>query len=289
MNAQGLIWGLVSYALWGFFPVYWKLLSNHSPAEILVHRMLWAFVFYLIVFLIVSRSKLFQIFKQTRRDWMLSITACLLLTFNWGIYIFAVNTGHILDGSLAYFINPILNVAVGVIFFRESFSVVLRIAVAAAALGVGFKIFSSTGFPWISLSLAFSFCAYGITKKLSRIPATTSSALEGFVGVIPAIAGVTYFTSSGGFISGRDWALFVGGGVVTGLPLFLFSFAAQRVPYSVLGMLQFLAPSLQFLVAIFLYGEVLTQNDVVTFGLIWVGILFYFTHQFWSFTSHKRA
>ena len=148
-NQKGLVWGFVSYALWGFFPVYWKLLQHVPALEILAHRMAWSFVFYLGIFLFVSHRDLRVFLSLGKRDWMLSSLASLLLAFNWGIYIYAVNTGHILEGSLAYFINPILNVAVGVLFFKEEFPLILRLSVGAAAIGVGIKILFSFGLPWM--------------------------------------------------------------------------------------------------------------------------------------------
>ncbi len=280
LDSRGLLWGFISYALWGVFPVYWKLLSHLPALHILGHRMAWSFVFYLLIFLGTSRQSLRSLFRQTRREWMLCAIASGLLTFNWGLYIHAVNTGHILEGSLAYFINPILNVAVGVLFFKESFPFMLKLSVLCAALGVGAKILVSPGFPWISLALALSFCAYGVAKKLLKIPARSSSALEGALSLVPAFLAISYFHAKlPEPMPAGTWALLIGGGVVTGLPLFLFSYAAQRVPYSVMGMLQFVAPSLQFLVAILMFHEPLSAPDLLAFGFIWVGVLFYGAYQ----------
>ena len=284
---RGLFWGFISYTLWGFFPVYWKLLADRSSLEILAHRMVWSFVFYLAIFMATAYSDLPKLLQQNRRDWLYSAIAAALLTLNWGLYIYAVNSGHILEGSLAYFINPILNVAIGVVLFREPFPLILRLSVGAAFLGVLYKMLYAPGFPWIALILAFSFCAYGVTKKVLKIPARTSSVLEGVVGVIPALIAVAYFQTHNEVpASAGTWLLFILGGVVTGLPLFLFSFAAQRVSYSIMGMLQFIAPSLQFLVAVLIFNETMSDQDLISFVLIWVGIGFYFGHQFMSL--HQR-
>jgi chloramphenicol-sensitive protein RarD len=279
-DKKGLFWGFISYALWGFFPLYWKLLGHRQPLEILSHRMVWSFVFYALMFTGFSYRQFPSLISQSKRDLKLSALAATLLTVNWGIYIYAVNSGHVLEGSLAYFINPILNVAVGVLFFKEPFPLALKLSVAFAALGVLAKIWYTTGFPWISLVLAFTFCAYGVTKKLLRIPAMTSSVLEGAFGFLPAAVAIFYFSAQDPSpISTSTWFLFVMGGVVTGLPLFLFSYAAQRVPYSIMGMLQFIAPSLQFLVAVAVYHENFGFHDFVAFGFIWIGIFFYMIHQ----------
>lgn len=290
LDSQGLMWAFSSYVMWGIFPIYWKLLHSLSAPEILTHRMLWSFVFYLLIFLATSYKQLPTLFRQSKRDWAMSAVAAVLLAINWGIYIYAVNSGHILEGSLAYFINPILNVAVGVIFFKEEFPLVLRLSVGFAALGVGAKIFFSSGFPWISIVLALTFCAYGVTKKLLKIPARTSSVLEGAVSALPALAGVIYFqTQDAPMYSGQIWFLLIMGGVVTGFPLFLFSYAAQRIPYSILGMLQFTAPTLQFLVGLLMYNENFGSSEMVTFGLIWIGISFYLVFQAFQYYRAREA
>lgn len=289
-DGAGLIWGLASYAMWGFFPVYWKLLASVPALEILAHRMIWSFVFYLLLFMGASFRKLPSLLKQTPRDWALSAVASVLLALNWGIYIYAVNSGHILEGSLAYFINPLLNVAVGVLFFRESFPWMLKLAVLFAALGVAAKIFFSATFPWISLVLAATFCAYGVTKKLSRIPASTSAVLEGAVGLLPALLAVFYFQQVNPVeYPGSLWFLLIMGGAVTGLPLFLFSYAAQRVSYSILGMMQFLAPSLQFAVGVFIYHEAIGPRDLASFGAIWIAVVFYFSYQIYNWRRIRTA
>lgn len=303
-NRSGLTWGFISYVLWGVFPLYWKLLEDRSPFEILFHRMLWSFVFYLFLFLIfkhkqiinsfrktkwdgifslfrqIRRDKIFSLFKQTRRDWIFSFLAAIILAFNWGLYIYAVNSGHVLESSLAYFINPILNVIVGVVFFKESFPPILRWAVVLAAIGVLLKIFLTSGASWISLTLAVTFCIYGVIKKLIKIPALSSSVLEGVVGFLPAVIGVIYFLHEGEvLITPKIWFLFVFSGAVTGLPLFLFSYSAQRVPYSIMGMLQFIAPTLQFLVGIGVYHEAFGLRDLISYGFIWMSGGLYLTYQ----------
>lgn len=256
------------------------MLQGTSALEILAHRMAWAFLFYLAIFLFFSDQKVTTLFQQSLRDWLLSVIAGMLLSLNWGIYIYAVNSGHILEGSLAYFINPILNVAVGVFLFKEPFPLALKLSVGFAAVGVATKVGLSTEFPWLSLALAFSFCIYGITKKVLRIPALTSSVLEAMIGFVPALIAIAYFqfhqTEPTSF---TKWLLFAGAGVVTGLPLFLFSYSAQRIPYSIMGILQFVAPSLQFLVAVLIFKEPLSEASILSFVFIWIGMSFYLAHQ----------
>lgn len=277
MDKTGLAWGLVSYSMWGFFPIYWKFLLKFNYFEILTHRLIWSFVFYFLLLLpLLKNIDLKSLLKK--REVLLSLLAASLLTVNWGIYIYAVNSGHILEGSLAYFINPILNVAIGVLFFKELFPWPMRLAVIFASTGILYKISFIAGFPWISLTLAFTFGLYGVTKKLSRLPVRVSSALEGSFFFIPALCFAVYFNSRHlGEVTWVDWVLLVGSGPVTGLPLFLFSFAAQRIPYSIMGILQFLAPSLQFLVGVFMFNEALSQANLIAFSLIWIAVTFYLT------------
>ncbi|MBX3020525.1 MAG: EamA family transporter RarD [Bdellovibrionales bacterium] len=279
MSSRGLIWGFISYALWGFFPLYWKLLSHRPAGEVLAHRMAWSFVFYLGIYLFFSGVPAKAIFSQSRRDWILSTLAGLILAFNWGLYIYAVNTGRILEGSLAYFINPILNVTVGVVFFREGFPLILKLSVACAAVGVALKIAYAHEFPAIALALAISFCAYGLIKKLLKIPPTTSSVLESITLFLPAVAAALYFQGHSLPASTGTWLLFAASGVVTGLPLFIFAYAAQRVPYSVMGMLQFIAPTLQFIVGVWVYNEAFNREQILAFGFIWIGVVLYMGYQ----------
>jgi len=281
MSKPGLFWGFVSYVMWGLFPLYWKLLKERPAVEVLSHRFVWSFVFYLLIVLFFARRDLLALFRQTKRDWLLSTLSAFFLGINWGVYIYAVNSGHILEGSLAYFICPILNVVIGVSFFKEAFPTVLKISAAAITVGVLIRIFLAPNFPWLALIIATSFSFYGITKKLLKIPVMTSSLMEGTVGLLPAIAAVLYFARSPELapLTEHLWILLIAGGAVTGLPLFLFSFAAQKIPFSIVGMLQFIVPTIQFILAIWVYGESFGPNDLLAFGFIWLGMGFYLSYQ----------
>ena len=277
MSKPGLFWGFISYVMWGFFPLYWKLLKERPALEVLSHRIVWSFVFYLVIVLFFARRDLLAFFKQTRRDWLLSTLSAFFLAINWGVYIYAVNSGHILEGSLAYFICPILNVVIGVLFFKEAFPTVLKVSVAAIAVGVLIRIALAPTFPWLALIIASSFSFYGITKKLLKIPVMTSSLMEGTIGLAPAIAAAYYFSSASTLppLTGHLWILLIAGGIVTGLPLFLFSFAAQKIPFSIVGMLQYIVPLIQFALAVWIYDEAFGTNDFIAFGFIWLGMALY--------------
>lgn len=280
LDRTGVSVALLSYFLWGFFPIYWKFLKHIEAPEILVHRMIWSFVFYFVLIKLTTPWPNRQIFGQRPFDWGLGLLAGVLLSVNWGIYIYAVNAGHVLEGSLAYFINPLLNVLIGVLFFSEELPRALLWAVILAGCGVLFKIVSAGVFPWISIVLAVTFCLYGVVKKKLTVEPRISSVLEGASVLVPAVALAFYYRSQSSFsLTGLDWLLFIFSGVVTGLPLFLFSVAVQRVPYSFLGMVQFVAPTLQFLVGYYLYGETVNLGGWISFGFIWLGAGIYLQHQ----------
>lgn len=290
IDRASLAWGFLSFVLWGLFPLYWKLLKDRPATEVLAHRFIWSFPFYAVLFAVSSRQSIFSVFRHPKRDWLLATLATAFLAINWGLYIYAVMAGRILESSLAYFINPLLNVVVGVVFFGERFPLTLKLATGFAAIGVCLKIALSSTFPTVALILAFSFCAYGVIKKSLKIPAAASSVMEGFIGLLPALAWLVYLQvgatgtgvnsiGSAQPITASTWALFVGAGVITGLPLFLFSFAAQRVPLTLIGPMQFISPSLQFLVGALVYHEPFGTNQLIAFAFIWFGILFYIANQ----------
>lgn len=273
---------LLSYFFWGFFPIYWKYLGHLEAIEVLLHRVIWSFVFYAVLLKATSGLNLSLVFKQSQKDWGLSFLAAILLSLNWGLYIYAVNTGHILEGSLAYFINPMLNVFVGVLLFKEVLPTALKISISIAAAGVAWRIWAVDGVPWISLVLAFTFCGYGILKKMLKIQPRLSSVMESLSILLPALALAYLFRMRSPVeeLSTSDWALLICSGAVTGIPLYLFSVAAQRVPYSFLGMNQFIAPSLQFLVGYYMYQEQVSFASWISFFLIWVGAGIYLVYQF---------
>lgn len=270
---------LVSYIAWGFFPIYWRFLHAVPAVETLAHRMLWSAVFYAFLFAALQgRSGLRVLLRQSAQHWLASATCALLIAINWGVYVYAVNSGQILQGSLAYFINPLLNVFVGVLFFKESFPTPLKIAVAFATAGIMVQAFGSPTFPTIALTLAVTFCIYGVVKKMLQIPANISSVMEGISSLPFALGAAIYFSTARPVpLSTQELLLLVGGGFITGLPLYMFSIAAQKLPYSVMGVMQFIAPSLQFCVGLFIFGEKLDTSQVMAFILIWVGIGIYLT------------
>lgn len=280
---KGLIYAITTYIIWGFFPLFWKLLEQVNSIEILLSRIIWSFVFTtLFIFLIGQRKTLFQDIKslwiEKRSFWSL-MAASFVISCNWYIYIWAVNHDHVIDTSLGYYINPIITVLCGMIFFKEKLSRAQIAAVVFAFIGVGIMTVSYGKIPWISLLLAFTFATYGVLKKKVPLNETRGLAIETMF-VLP-IALVYYIylmsTSETSFMKvdlKLDLLLMVGG-VLTAFPLILFAKGAKRLPQSILGFIQYLSPTLILFLGIVLYREPFTKIDLLSFSFIWVGILIF--------------
>lgn len=274
---SGYIYATLAYLGWGFFPIYWKFLKHIPALEILCHRVIWAFLFYTVV--VCVKDKTWKIFwpasPKTTRNLLL---AGILLMANWFVYIYAVNSNQIVESSLGYFINPLVNIAIGVLVLKEKLSWLQKLATACAGAGVLLISWDQGHLPWIALFLAFSFSIYGLIKKLNPVPGMHSSQFESFV-ILPVAFGLLWFQKDLVGVSpfplefGFDWqtgSLLAGSGIITGLPLIFFAEAAQRMPFYLLGFFQFLAPTIQFLSGVLLYGEPLTPLKIKGFIFIWV-------------------
>jgi chloramphenicol-sensitive protein RarD len=290
LDRRAITLAVSSYFTWGLFPIYWKFLARLSAVEILAHRFIWSFVFYALVFWFSSsKNSGFKILlRQDRKGWIAAALSALLLGINWGFYIFAVNSGQVLQGSLAYFINPLMSVAVGVVLFNEAFPAVLKLAIALASVGVIYQAAFTTVFPWIALTLATSFCIYGVIKKNLKVPPELSSLMEGVTGLVPALVAAYWIRQNSDVsLTYQEWALLIGSGVVTGMPLFFFSSAAQKLPISLMGMLQYIGPTLQFFVGAFIFGEELKLSSLISFLFIWSGVGFYLAYQIGRMRMNK--
>lgn len=273
----GTIYALLAYLAWGFFPIYWKFLKHVSPAEILCHRVVWAFVFYSLI-IGIKQKKLKIYWPETKNKfWSLTAAATLLMT-NWFVYIYAVNSNQIVESSLGYFINPLINIAIGVFVLKETLNIYQRVATLLAFIGVSIISLDQGHLPWIALFLGISFSLYGLTKKLNPTPALESNQYESLIMVPVALAILCFqwqwgeappypFSAQADISTG---ALLVGAGFVTGLPLIFFAEAAQRLPFYLLGFFQFLAPSLQFMTGVFIFSEPLSKTKLFGFVFIWM-------------------
>jgi chloramphenicol-sensitive protein RarD len=288
---RGLWVAIASFVLWGLMPLYWHLLKMVPSLQIVAHRVVWSTLLVVAWLLWKSgRGWLRAALARPRAAWMLALSGA-LIGFNWSLYIWAVNAGHVVESSLGYFINPLLNVVLGVVFLHERLSRVKWLAVAFAAAGVAWLTVQFGQPPWIAICLALSFALYGLLRKLLAIDAVAGLGVESVYLFLPAIAVVAWgeMHGQGGFLplngvdawgAGAD-ALLIFGGALTALPLIGFAFAVRRVPLSVVGLLQYIAPTLQFLTGVFVFHEAFDQQRLVGFVFIWIGLAIFASESVW--------
>ncbi|MEU9975844.1 EamA family transporter RarD [Streptomyces sp. NPDC051014] len=272
----GLVNGFAAYGMWGLVPLFWPLLKPAGSLEILAHRMAWSLVFVAVALAFVRRwAWAGELLRQPRRLALVAVAAA-VITVNWGVYIWAVNAGHVVEASLGYFINPLVTIAMGVLLLKER----LR-PVQWTAVGVGLTavVVLAVGYgqpPWISLVLAFSFATYGLVKKKVNLGGVESLAAETAIQFLPALGYLLWLAGHGESSFVNDGAghaaLLASTGIVTALPLVCFGAAAIRVPLSTLGLLQYLAPVFQFLLGILYFHEAMPAERWAGFALVWVAL-----------------
>ena len=275
---QGFALGVAAYGLWGVLPVYFKALRSIDSVDIVAHRIVWS-VPVLAALLSFSGTwgEVREALRNRRVVILLTVTA-LLIGGNWLLYVYAVNSGHILAGSLGYYLNPLANVLLGRIVLKERLTWLQWAAVALAAAGISALAIGALGQLWISLTLCVSFATYGLLRKIAPVDAVAGLAIETAI-LLPFAAGwLLWGLAVGSPIFGTSQfhvVLIALAGIVTATPLLLFTAAAKRLRYSTLGMLQFLAPTLQFLLAVSIYGEPFTRAHAIAFGAIWAALALY--------------
>lgn len=277
---QGLWFAIASFVLWGLMPLYWHLLKVVPSLQIVAHRVIWSALL-VVAWLLWTQGRgwLRAALARPRAAWMLALSG-LLICFNWSLYIWAVNAGHVVESSLGYFINPLLNVLLGVVLLHERLSRAQWISVALAAAGVAWLTFQFGEPPWIAICLALSFALYGLLRKLLAIDAVAGLGVESVYLFVPALVGLLWFESQGqgGFFTawgaGVD-ALLIFGGALTALPLIGFAYAVRRVNLSTVGLIQYIAPTLQFLTGVFVFHEAFDRNRLIGFAFIWVALAIY--------------
>lgn len=276
---KGVLYGIGAYVLWGFFPIYWKFLHEVPALQVIGHRISWSFILLLVYILLTGQWAGFRSAAFKRKTIGIYSVAAVLLSFNWLIYVWGVNAGFIVETSLGYFINPLLSVSLGVLFLRERLRPVQWIPVGLAALGVGYLTFVYGRLPWIALSLAFTFGFYGFVKKLSPLGSLHGLTLETAI-VFPLAlvylsvteaGGNGVFLHSGAFVD----VLLIGAGLVTTIPLLMFASAAKQIPLTIVGLLQYIAPTLQFLIGVFVYKEPFDLAHFLGFAIVWVALIIF--------------
>ena len=274
---QGLLAAAAAYLIWGLFPIYWRLLDGVPTLEIMAHRIVWCAL--LVVTYLSARDGAAWLRRLNRKlMWMLCGSA-LAISVNWWLYIWAVNHGHIVETSLGYFINPLVSVLLGVFVLREKLNRAQWAAVSVATAGVIYLTLSAGHPPLIALALAFSFATYGLIRKLAVVPAIEGLAVESGLLFLPALALVFWSQAQGtaqfGHGGSHITALLILAGMITALPLVLFAYGARRIPLTMVGLLQYLAPSLQLACGVLLYGEPFTHVQMLGFSCIWAALAIY--------------
>ncbi|CAI2508632.1 EamA family transporter RarD [Serratia liquefaciens] len=276
---QGIFFALAAYFIWGIAPAYFKLIQQVPADEILTHRVIWSF-FFMLALITLGRnwSQVRAACHNRKRLFLLAVTA-LLIGGNWLLFIWAVNNHHMLEASLGYFINPLVNVLLGMLFLGERFRRMQWIAVVLAFAGVLIQLWQFGSLPIIGLGLAFSFAFYGLLRKKIAIDAQTGMLIE-TLWLLPVAAAYLFLfaDSPTSHLSANPWSLnllLVAAGIVTTVPLLFFTAAATRLRLSTLGFFQYLGPTLMFLLAVTFYGETVGQDKLVTFGFIWAALLLF--------------
>ena len=276
---KGILSGISAYVLWGLFPAYWKLLQHVPALQLIAHRVIWSFVL-LFIFILVTkrRDQFFEMINQPKVIWIYLVSA-LLIGANWLVYIWGVNGGFIVETSLGYYINPLVSVLLGVVFLRERLRGFQWLSIGLAAAGVIYLTVIYGKLPWISLSLAFSFGIYGFIKKTAPLNSLHGLTLETGILFVPALLLLIFAESNGEGVFLHTGVgsnlLMVSAGLVSIIPLLLFSSAAQSIPLSMLGFLQYIAPTLQLMLGVLVYDEPFSHIQWVGFGLVWVALALY--------------
>jgi chloramphenicol-sensitive protein RarD len=284
MSNKGILSAFGAYLIWGLFPIYWKLLQRVPAIQLIGHRIIWSFVLLALFLLITREWKELCRLAANGRVIGIYVLAAVLVGFNWFIYVWAVNSGYILEASLGYFINPLFSVLLGVIFLRERLRLLQWVSVGLAAVGVVYLALEYSRPPWIALGLTVTFGFYGLVKKKAPLGPIHGLTLESGFLFLPGLLFLGYqeWIGHGAFLHlgiGPD-LLMAGAGLVTTIPLIMFTYAAQRVPLSTVGLMHYITPTCQFLLGVLVYGEVFNKDQAAGFGIVWIALALFCIESF---------
>ncbi len=289
MKNKGFWLAVGAYFTWGLFPMYWKALQQVPAMQLLGHRIVWSFLFMMGLLLLLRQGRSFLTEIASPRILLVYGIAAVFLAINWLTYVWAVNAGYIVETSLGYFINPLLSMLLGVVILRERLRPLQWIPVGLAAAGMLYLTFAYGNFPWIGLTLALSFGIYGFVQKVAPLNSLHSVALETMILFLPAVLYLVYTEAAGqGIFLHSDPGsnlLMIGAGVVTALPLLMFAAATQRITLFLIGVLQYIAPTMYFLIGVLVYGESLTAERLTGFAIIWVALILFAVE---GYLSHRN-
>ncbi|MCD2517735.1 EamA family transporter RarD [Massilia sp. G4R7] len=290
---SGILSAALAFLCWGLFPIYFHAIGDVPPLQILAHRMLWSLAFLLLVLAFRRQWKWLALVRQPRVFWSF-VASAVLLSANWLVYIWAVKNGHVIEASLGYFINPLVNIMFGYLLLKERMRPAQWGAIAIAALGVAWLTWQSGSVPWIALFLAASFGGYGLLRKTAALGALEGLSFETMV-LFPIAAGYVgwlTFTGDNAFInthSDMTRALLVAAGPITAIPLLLFATGARKIPLSILGLLQYLSPTLQFLLGVWMFHEAFSSDRLVGFLMIWGALLLFAGEGLWRSRAANKV
>ena len=275
-NKLGLLFGVSAYSLWGTFPLYWPLLEPANPLEIVSHRAVWTLVF---CFIVLAATKALKSTLATLKRPTVAVKlflSSMLISVNWLVYIWATNNEHVVEASLGYYINPLIIIGFGVIFLKEKMRPLQWAAVAIATLGVLVLTFDYGRLPWIALALAVSWGSYGLIKKQLGLGALEGLAIETFISSFFYLAYLIYIGNQGTGQFGQNWgltALLISAGAVTAIPLLLFNGSTNRLPFTTIGLLQYITPTLQFSIGVWVVNEEMPTARWIGFLIIWAALV----------------
>ncbi|MDE3839916.1 EamA family transporter RarD [Bacillus methanolicus] len=280
---MGALYAAFSYFLWGILPIYWKLLGHVKAHEILANRVFWSFVFMLVVLLVTNKWKAFtatvRALSANKKQFMALGAASLLISVNWFLYIWAVNNGQMIETSLGYYINPLVSVLLGMFVLKERLSIAQYFSFFLALIGVLILTLSYGRFPWIAIMLAVTFGLYGLAKKLIKVDSAIGLTLETMAVTPLALVyiGILFIQGESSFLNGSlpTGLLLIGAGAATAIPLLYFAKGAQKIQLSMLGFIQYIAPTITLILGIFVYGEQFTKLHLLSFTFIWAALTIY--------------
>ena len=278
-SLTGVMCAFAAFLIWGLSPIYWKVLRHVPALEIIMHRVIWSFLFLIILIVFLRHGNEFTAAVKKPRTFAILLPTTILLASNWFIYIWAVNNDHILQASLGYFINPLINILLGMIFLRERLRRLQTVSLTLACVAVLYLTFQYGEFPWIALSLAFAFGFYGLIRKVAPISALVGLSVEMLLLSGPALGYILFLYIRGVgalfHISIKIDLFLMGTAFLTAFPLLLFTLGTKRLHLSTVGFLQYIAPTSMFLLGVFLYNEPLSSAQIFAFVLIWIALFIY--------------
>ena len=289
---EGLMMGVAAFVLWGLLPLYWKLVKAISPYQIFTQRVVWSFLFVMIILAVRGLLPKYKEVISQPKNWIGILGPAFFISVNWLLYIWAVNNDYVIESSLGYFINPLVLTLFGAIFYKERLTKLQTIGITLATVGVLMKSFYYGQIPYIALVLAFSFAVYGLLKKKSALDSLTGLAFETLVIGVPSLIYIMRVESQGTGIHGnlpwQFWILIAFSGIATATPLLLYAEGTKRLPLSVLGFLQYIAPTIMLILGILVFKEPFQRSDLIPFAMIWIGLLF-FSYAQYKLLSQKMT